>query len=318
MENETPRKNLLASYEDALKRTHQDRILSGQSFVKKLFHYARFHPVFVIKKTIQAILSFLGVHPSFRHTLWYGETWLTHHCRADYCVCGFLSDDHEVALTKFLLKNLTKSDIFFDVGANYGFFSLIVAKMFDTKEESHIHAFEPTHQTAALLKKNLFGRGTINECALGSRAGEASFFVFNDISINGSNSLYGTLAQQEMEHDVGKKKGITQTKVSIDTIDNYCQKNNITPTFIKIDVEGAENDVVLGGAQTFLKHHPVIVMEMWPAPNNKNHIAAAQELLSIGYFPYAITQDGEQGEKIDTKNLYALKNIDNIIFAHNS
>jgi len=61
---------------------------------------------------------------------------------------------------------------------------------------------------------------------------------------------------------------IRSIKVKTDTLDNICFQNNFLPNFIKIDVEGAEYDVLLG-ASHILKGVDAIMIEI---SNNENNV----------------------------------------------
>ena len=69
---------------------------------------------------------------------------------------------------------------------------------------------------------------------------------------------------------------------------------HLKPTFLKIDVEGAEK-MVLEGAKKFLRNNaPVISMEVWRKDKNGDISMEAVKLLrELGYCPHFITSEGE-------------------------
>ena len=56
---------------------------------------------------------------------------------------------------------------------------------------------------------------------------------------------------------------IQTIKVKTTTIDTLCQKLNLTPALLKIDVEGHEHEVIQGAEQLIKTSRPFIVFEFW-------------------------------------------------------
>ncbi|MBU3942559.1 FkbM family methyltransferase [Patescibacteria group bacterium] len=83
---------------------------------------------------------------------------------------------------------------------------------------------------------------------------------------------------------------LKKIKVKATTLDKYCSFHS-SPTFIKIDVEGAESHVLEGGIKTLKKTNPVIAMEVFN--NNKLHLKAIEILYNLGYKSYEIDKNGE-------------------------
>jgi len=59
----------------------------------------------------------------------------------------------EPHLTEFMRLNLKSTDTFIDIGANFGLYTLSMARKVGTK--GHVWAFEPTSTTAAFLKHSI-------------------------------------------------------------------------------------------------------------------------------------------------------------------
>ena len=70
----------------------------------------------------------------------------------DIYLTGGKTHPSEIRLTKFLIQHLKEGNTFFDVGAHFGYFSLLAAKCIGTKGK--ILAFEPSKSTFELLQKN--------------------------------------------------------------------------------------------------------------------------------------------------------------------
>jgi FkbM family methyltransferase len=137
-----------------------------------------------------------------------------------------------------------EGDVVYDVGANVGFFTLVAAK--HAGASGTVYAFEPVARNLAYLRKHVaLNRAStvrILELALSSEPGVARF-------ASGANASMGRLAA---EGDV---------EVRVETIDRLVAAgDSAPPRFIKMDVEGAEHDVLTGAAATFARHRPALLL----------------------------------------------------------
>lgn len=135
----------------------------------------------------------------------------------------------------FLLHFLSPDDIFVDVGANVGVYSILSAAEIGAKTIS----IEPIPQTFSLLKKNVLineikEKIEIYNIGIGESKGELNFTSSMD-TVNHVVS--------EIEFDIEDK-----IVVSVDTLDDLLNKR--IPRLIKIDVEGFEMNVINGGNKT--------------------------------------------------------------------
>jgi FkbM family methyltransferase len=183
----------------------------------------------------------------------------------------------EIKIIKFLIKTFKDDDIFYDIGANYGFYTLL-AQEFITKGE--IHAFEPNPKIFKLLRENsrldIYKNTFLNEMALSDKIGEAEFFEISRQS--GGSSL--------IKHQHVLKYKII--KVRTTTLDDYIS-NHKPPTIMKIDVEGGEYLVLKGGLELLKKYSPMIIMEFLP---DYLHREAVNILFNSGYRAFKIDNDG--------------------------
>lgn len=190
--------------------------------------------------------------------------------------------DAELKVIKFLLKNLKENDIFYDVGANYGFYTLLAQELIDI-EKGEIHSFEPLPRIFNLLKENAFlekfKNTFLNNLALSDSCGFADF-------INRENSRHSGISSLIFQ-DIKPEEEII--KVQTITLDEYT-KNHKPPTVMKIDVEGAEYLVLKGGEKLLKEHDPIIIMEFGLDDLHKN---AVNFLRENGYSMYSLDNDGE-------------------------
>ena len=153
-----------------------------------------------------------------------------------------------------LSQKTAKGKIMVDAGANLGVFSIYAAKL----GAKRVYAFEPVAETYIQLKKNIALNGLGNiitpiNKALGNKKGksEISYGFCGD----GGASLEFL------------NKGIKKQIVQVDTIDNFIgNKDNVD--FIKMDVEGFEEKVLLGGAKTIKRCKPYLAMSAYHKPDD--------------------------------------------------
>lgn len=137
-----------------------------------------------------------------------------------------------------LLREIQETDVFFDVGANIGLYSLFIA---DYAEE--VYAFEPHPSNAHQLYRNsLLNDKKLNImlCGLSDSSGYASLSSPKNADVDGQVSLSSP----------GDSPLMTRTE-SVSSILDYTR----TPDVVKIDVEGAEMRV-LEGMQDALESDP--------------------------------------------------------------
>lgn len=160
---------------------------------------------------------------------------------------------YEANETAFLKSVFNDGDLFLDIGANLGWYSLVLGKH---SPGGSIYAFEPVPGTVSRLEKNisLNQLNNVQALCLGlfNKEDELAFLVADDVS--GATSLKMT----------GQERGampIREVLCKTSTLDNVCKQRGLVPTVMKIDVEGAELMVIEGALDT-LKQRPIILMEL--------------------------------------------------------
>lgn len=162
----------------------------------------------------------------------------------------------ETWLEKYLPE---KGRTFIDVGANVGEYTLKLAPRFD-----RVIAFEPNSQAHDVLKeeieKNHIGNVVLYRLALSKRGGFQAFNIFE-------NSVH---TSRVMDSETNINAGQTIARVAFPTakLDSFSYRS---VDFIKIDVEGMEDEVVKGGLLTICQHRPIMLIEIH-APLNEDKI----------------------------------------------
>lgn len=265
-------------------------------------------------KYIRYAIARLKIYPSqliFVKTFWGKKIFLSLLDASDASIlyCGLCSAE-EYKLVKFLIKNFQESDIFYDIGTHVGFYSLLAREFISQGE---VHCFEPAERTFFCLKKTFAGEKNVflNQLALTDQPGRINFF---DKSIGpGDGSGSSTIMEEVINQDNPRSYKIVEAEAA--TLDKYL-KNHSQPAILKIDVEGAEDRVLKGGANFFSQNSPIVIIEVWPGKNGRNFsLRAINRLYQFGYKSYKISPEGEliPWERIDLEKDIARK-WDNFVF----
>ncbi len=147
-------------------------------------------------------------------------------------------------------------DCILDIGAHRGDVSGALAK--STQGTAPIYAFECHPQHYFHLAKRAGDCPSIHPfCkAMSDRIGHSTFYFGLEPQVDQASTLMPELANKDR---LGE--GFTSLRVETDTVDQFCQRQDLKPTFMKIDVEGAESLVFSGAKMIVEKHRPALVFE---------------------------------------------------------
>ena len=139
---------------------------------------------------------------------------------------------------------LKDKSVIFDVGANIGEYSLKIASIFS---KSMIYSFEPNINTFKILIRNVEDYKTIKPINIGLSEikKETEIFTYS----KDLNSEHASLYKDVFSH-LHKNNSITTVDIKLESLDEFCQNNNIECIdFLKIDTEGHELQVLKGSTQ---------------------------------------------------------------------
>jgi FkbM family methyltransferase len=214
---------------------------------ERLFEYSRF----LSDTNVDAIeINREGVFVTLRHPhlkLWCGRRDQRHVAIANLNFGNYEKDE-----TDAVLRIAKVCSTIFDIGANVGFYSIALGKLFPN---SRIMAFEPIPDTFRELERNLQLNGVNNVTAfnlgLSSDSRDAQFFFDPTVSGAASGS------------PLGPEFSTTESLVCpVETLDDLVDRTGIAPDFIKCDVEGGELLVFRGGRKLFEQSKPIVFTEM--------------------------------------------------------
>jgi FkbM family methyltransferase len=167
----------------------------------------------------------------------------------------FLYGVYEPVASLLFSSILRDGDVAVDVGAHYGDFSLLAAHQVGVT--GVVYAFEPQSAVRNLLVDNLeanaIGNVKVFDCALADHDGKANLYHHVETTYTGGASLLGAHAGQVEEYE----------SVPIRRLDDVIEDDHAGRlTTIKIDVEGAEADVLRGARSILARARPAVIFEV--------------------------------------------------------
>ena len=175
----------------------------------------------------------------------------------------------EPEFMSILEEYLSPDDIFFDLGCNIGYVALYVLK--NISDKGYLYAIDPDKKNISTLIKslennNLSDNYSIENIAMSSENGEIGFEFSNESNLHKINKNLSP-------------KNPNFRKITCKSFDSYFSDKKL-PTFIKMDVEGAEVDILFG-MKNFLKSSKKckILMELHPTLYNPIEYKKAFKLL---------------------------------------
>lgn len=157
----------------------------------------------------------------------------------------------EPEMQDIFLRYIKPGQVIYDLGAHQGFLSAVAGKI--TGDTGKVYSFEPFPYNYNFLSENVHLNKLRNvkafQAAVSDKAGKLAF----------SNSIHDTANTYLKQSPEFKDNLLEVRAVSLDELIE--SKEIEPPDFIKIDVEGAELDVLQGAQKLFSSHSPVVYLE---------------------------------------------------------
>ena len=143
--------------------------------------------------------------------------------------------------------------VVFDIGAHIGTYTILALQR--STPDGLVVAYEPHFATNVYLRRHLQWNGAaervvLRSCCCGAKSETGEFYCVPD-QPEGRNSLLWT-------------EGFAKSRVEVATIDNEVAQLGLVPSVIKIDVEGAEWDVLRGAERTLTSCRPILFVSLHP------------------------------------------------------
>jgi FkbM family methyltransferase len=187
-----------------------------------------------------------------------GQRWI-----ADSSTNGCWVGTYERESQRVFVEYVRPGDVVLDIGANVGFFTLLAAKLV---REGFVYAFEPLPRNLDYLRRHLemnrVRNAEVLPLAVAASSGTARFNVAESPAMGG----------------LAEGGGL---EVATETLDRLVGGGRVRrPDFLKIDVEGAEHDVLRGAAAVLREARPTIFLS---AHGWKQHELCSALLTEAGY-----------------------------------
>jgi len=159
----------------------------------------------------------------------------------------------EIHLQKILKKYVTKKAVVFDIGANIGYVSIAMSRL--VGDNGKVFSFEAIPSTAVRCRRNL----ELNACnnvqltnkALSDKCEKVEFRIPDG---GDTHPMASMVWHKNMSNVVILKVD----SIAIDLVEQF---KSLTPSFLKIDVEGSEGQVILGMQHMISRCQPIIFIE---------------------------------------------------------
>lgn len=178
----------------------------------------------------------------------------------------------EPEVVEAVQRHVTPGMTVLDVGAQTGFYSLLLSKLVGPKGK--VIAFEPLPANFRLLEENVrlnsLENVTLRNRAVAEVSGEMKFeFPHHEPTLIGGPVLEGD------SRDF--------FAVEVDSLDDFLGEGGLPVHFIKIDVEGAEVEVLRGARRMLRAAHPYMMIELHNVHLHSRYHPALPLLEQFGY-----------------------------------
>jgi len=229
-----------------------------KTMVKKIIKKITPKPIFkfIIKPTARFILSIIFYRNGYKINIGNeGKYYMS----PDFIFRGWegFGNRHNKGFSVCIQKCKNKS-VFLDVGAHIGLYSLPISQILNSSGK--VISFEPSNSNYAYLIKHIKYNKINNIFPYKLLIGNSNIdqVTFYEHTVY-SSPLSGIIKRSKNQSDK-----FTESKKPQISLDYFCEKNNLIPDVIKIDVEGSELYVLEGAKNIISKYKPTIFLSVHP------------------------------------------------------
>ena len=185
------------------------------------------------------------------------------HFKNNYQINFYLNKVHERDFEAFRLLPLDESKLFVDIGANVGMSALSILTI---NSHANIVSFEPNPVNYAYLDRlaDKFVNFQYLSVGLGAKTSNIPFYypIYNNKRMTALGSYDRNRAENWLNEDTvyffsTDRLKIEKITIEVETLDRF----QLKPDYVKIDVEGFEQQVLLGATQTIEHDRPILLIE---------------------------------------------------------
>lgn len=209
------------------------------------------------------------------------EEWIQQHI--------FFFGMYDVPGINYIKRTLEPDDVFIDIGANIGTYSISASGCLDKEKGGTVYAFEPVSFVYNRLLENIELNKIDN--ILPNKLGIIDENKTIELYLSSQENL-GMSSIFHHDTESGEKEKVKAVKLDDFVSDNNIRKVNV----IKIDIEGAEIFALKGMVKTLKKFRPVLLVEISENVLQGKTVSGNDVfnfMRDVGYFPYYIHETGE-------------------------
>lgn len=167
---------------------------------------------------------------------------------------------YETCSIRLIEALVRPGDICYDIGGHYGYYSLVLATL---SKQGHVHCFEPVTELAERIGRSIVASKlpnvSVHATALAGEVGQMQFRFAGSQSLDDSMGYitrYGGVNTPRSQVQYGKFAERTIPTTTLDCLDLP------DPSFIKIDAEGAEAEILQAGLVRIGRAKPRMLIEL--------------------------------------------------------
>lgn len=166
-----------------------------------------------------------------------------------------LGNYEDPVVMKQFLSWLKPGSVYYDIGSNVGFHALVANQVINTGK---IYAFEPMPGVREIFEKHI----SLNKKFINSNNITILPLALSDSKkqVQFSNDMYHREGNTYVTGSYVFKEAEEKIQVECQSIDGLIEEGYLKPDIIKIDVEGAEFDVLQGAKKTLEQYKPFILL----------------------------------------------------------
>lgn len=202
-------------------------------------------------------------------------------------------------------KLIEPNNTIIEIGGHIGYISMYFAWL--VGPNGHVHVFEPGPNNLPYLQRNLakYPNISIHTQAVGRENSQLPFYVENLTGQNNTLLQHFDVYEANRSHAYSKEQYDTVI-VDVIRLDSFVEEHAVQPDFVKIDVEGAELEVIRGMIGCLETHKPGLMIEF-----NTPEWEIYETLTRLGYIIF----DGQQHvihstEQVLHGNIFALHRVE--------
>ncbi len=204
----------------------------------------------------------------------------------------FLIQKKEPEVRFYINQYMKEDDIFFDIGANVGVFTLYAGKKYKSLK---IFCFEPEYSNLYLLKENILKNDLTNKASIYS-IGISDFTGISRLHLQDLNE--GAAAHTENREKIQKTdegyEVVWEEGIATATLDYLCRSLNVYPNTIKIDTDGNEAKILKGAKKTL--QNPALRSLIIEMPRSLVASKQCEEIFKKNNFYCCWSQEGVQNQ----------------------